>query len=166
MKLTTKGRYAVTAMLDIALHQDKGQVSLADIAGRQGISQSYLEQLSAKLRRADLLTSVRGSAGGYLLSRPAAKISVADIILATNESVDNTQCGGAENCHNGLPCLTHDLWADLNHTINDFLTEITLADLMKKPQVQKTARRQDHSMEMAKFPFITKKSYAAKEALR
>lgn len=142
MKLTTKGRYAVTAMLDLALHYDSGSVTLADIARRQGISLSYLEQLFAKLRRGGLVESVRGPGGGYNLSRPPGGISVAEIIIAINESIDATRCGGERNCQGDEPCLTHQLWEDLSMRIYDFLSGITLADLVKRPHVQEVAARQ------------------------
>jgi len=143
MKLTTKGRYAVTAMLDLALHFDKGAVTLADIARRQGISLSYLEQLFAKLRRSGLVDSVRGPGGGYNLAMPPSKITVAEIIVAINENIDATRCGGEKNCHADQTCLTHQLWEDLSARIHEFLTGITLADLVSKPQVQQVASRQE-----------------------
>jgi Rrf2 family iron-sulfur cluster assembly transcriptional regulator len=143
MKLTTKGRYAVTAMLDLALHYDKGAVTLADIARRQGISLSYLEQLFAKLRRSGLVDSVRGPGGGYNLAMTPAKITVAEIVVAINENIDATRCGGEKNCHGDQTCLTHQLWEDLSGRIFDFLSGITLADLVSKPQVQQVASRQE-----------------------
>ena len=143
MKLTTKGRYAVTAMLDLALHYDKGAVTLADIARRQGISLSYLEQLFAKLRRGGLVDSVRGPGGGYNLAMAPSKITVAEIVVAINENIDATRCGGERNCHGDETCLTHQLWEDLSTRIFDFLNSITLADLVSKPQVQQVASRQD-----------------------
>ncbi len=143
MKLTTKGRYAVTAMLDLALHFDKGAVTLADIARRQGISLSYLEQLFAKLRRSGLVDSVRGPGGGYNLAMPPSKITVAEIIVAINENIDATRCGGEKNCHGDQTCLTHQLWEDLSAQIHNFLSGITLADLVSKPQVQQVATRQE-----------------------
>ena len=121
MRLTTKGRYAVTAMLDLALHANQGPVSLADISARQEISLSYLEQLFAKLRRNDLVKSVRGPGGGYRLGAEAAEIVVAQIIDAVNESIDATSCGGEGNCQDGQICLTHHLWCDLSKQIHDFL---------------------------------------------
>lgn len=130
MRLTTKGRYAVTAMLDLAIHQGKGPIALADIAHRQGISLSYLEQLFAKLRRSALVSSVRGPGGGYNLARPAAEIHVAEVITAVDENVDTTRCGGAGNCHNDGPCLTHDLWMDLSRRIHDYLNHISLQQLV------------------------------------
>jgi Rrf2 family transcriptional regulator, iron-sulfur cluster assembly transcription factor len=143
MKLTTKGRYAVTAMLDLALRHDKGSVTLADIARRQGISLSYLEQLFAKLRRSGLVDSVRGPGGGYTLGRSPAQISVSHIIVAINEDIDATRCRGEKNCQGTEPCLTHQLWEDLSGRIDDFLKGITLADLVAKPHVQDVARRQE-----------------------
>ncbi|MFL6622449.1 MAG: Fe-S cluster assembly transcriptional regulator IscR [Sulfurifustaceae bacterium] len=143
MKLTTKGRYAVTAMLDLALHFGKGSVTLADIARRQGISLSYLEQLFAKLRRAHLVDSVRGPGGGYNLARNPGQISVAEIILAINENIDATRCGGERNCQGDEPCLTHQLWEDLSQRIYDFLKNITLADLVERPHVRQVAARQE-----------------------
>lgn len=142
MKLTTKGRYAVTAMLDLALHHEAGSVTLGDIARRQGISLSYLEQLFAKLRRSGLVDSVRGPGGGYNLSRPPEKITVAEIILSINENIDATRCGGERNCQGDEPCLTHQLWEDLSERIHDFLNGITLADLVARPHVQQVAARQ------------------------
>ena len=130
MRLTTKGRYAVTAMLDIALHHDQGPVSLADISQRQAISLSYLEQLFAKLRREQLVTSARGPGGRYRLARSGAEIFVAEIIDAVDESVDVTNCQGKGNCHQGETCLTHHLWEDLSGQIHDFLSQISLGDLM------------------------------------
>ena len=143
MKLTTKGRYAVTAMLDLALHYDKGAVTLADIARRQGISLSYLEQLFAKLRRGGLVDSVRGPGGGYNLAMAPSKITVAEIVVAINESIDATRCGGEKNCDGDQTCLTHQLWEDLSGRIYEFLNGITLADLVSKPHVQQVASRQE-----------------------
>lgn len=143
MKLTTKGRYAVTAMLDLALHYDKGSVTLADIARRQGISLSYLEQLFAKLRRSRLVESVRGPGGGYNLAKQPGEISVAQIILAINENIDATRCGGERNCQDDQPCLTHQLWEDLSGQIYQFLNGITLGDLVERPHVQQVASRQE-----------------------
>lgn len=130
MRLTTKGRYAVTAMLDLAMHQDAGPIALADIAHRQGISLSYLEQLFAKLRRHGLVSSVRGPGGGYNLARNAAEINVAEVIAAVDESVDTTRCGGAHNCQNDGPCLTHDLWQNLSDRIYEYLNGISLQQLV------------------------------------
>lgn len=132
MRLTTKGRYAVTAMLDLTIHQGHGPIALADIAHRQGISLSYLEQLFAKLRKCALVSSVRGPGGGYNLARPAAEINVAEVIIAVDESVDTTRCGGAHNCQNNGPCLTHDLWRDLSDRIYEHLNRITLQQLVDR----------------------------------
>ena len=149
MKLTTKGRYAVTAMLDLALRYDKGAVTLADIAKRQGISLSYLEQLFAKLRRSGLVDSVRGPGGGYNLAVEPSKISVAEIIVAINENIDATRCGGEKNCHGDETCLTHQLWEDLSTRIHEFLSGITLGDLVTKPHVQEVASRQEGRIHVA-----------------
>lgn len=142
MRLTTKGRYAVTAMLDLALHEGEGPVSLADISGRQEISLSYLEQLFARLRRSGLVDSVRGPGGGYNLALPPDKISVAEIIHCINENIDATRCGGDKNCHGDERCLTHFLWQSLSERIHDFLAGITLADLVAEPNVREVAERQ------------------------
>jgi Rrf2 family iron-sulfur cluster assembly transcriptional regulator len=142
MRLTTKGRYAVTAMLDLALNADKGPISLADISKRQEISLSYLEQLFSKLRQQELVGSVRGPGGGYRLSRDAEQISVAQIIDAVNESVDATNCGGAGNCQHGQVCLTHNLWCDLSDQIHSFLSSITLASLVARREVRAVSERQ------------------------
>ena len=130
MRLTTKGRFAVTAMIDLALHHGSGPVTLAEISGRQKISLSYLEQLFGKLRRHHLVESVRGPGGGYCLARDMGKVSVADIILAVDEPIDATQCGGKENCADDKRCMTHDLWATLNEKMYDYLSSVTLADLV------------------------------------
>ncbi|EDJ88892.1 Fe-S cluster assembly transcriptional regulator IscR [Haemophilus influenzae] len=140
MKLTSKGRYAVTAVLDIALNADGGPVSLADISERQHISLSYLEQLFAKLRKDGLVKSVRGPGGGYQLGLPSEQISVGMIIAAVNENIHVTKCLGRENCKNGVECLTHELWEDLSLRIESFLNEITLAELVNKRNV----KRQSH----------------------
>lgn len=146
MRLTTKGRYAVTAMLDLAIHYDLGAVTLADIAGRQGISLSYLEQLFARLRKQDLVRSTRGPGGGYRLAREPEGIRVAEIIVAINEQVDATRCGGDRNCDKEERCLTHYLWEDLSSRIHGFLNDITLGDLVNQPKVQEVASRQDSRM--------------------
>ncbi|HRH77808.1 MAG TPA: Fe-S cluster assembly transcriptional regulator IscR [Cellvibrionaceae bacterium] len=143
MRLTTKGRYAVTAMLDLALHANAGPVSLADISGRQEISLSYLEQLFAKLRQNQLVQSVRGPGGGYRLGRPQDEIFVAQIIDAVNESVDATHCGGQGNCQKGEVCLTHYLWSDLSDQIHQFLSGISLASLVARQDVRRVSLRQD-----------------------
>jgi Rrf2 family iron-sulfur cluster assembly transcriptional regulator len=143
MRLTTKGRYAVTAMLDLALHGGDKPVSLADISGRQDISLSYLEQLFAKLRRNDLVSSVRGPGGGYRLSRGGHDIYVAQIIDAVNEAVDATGCGGNSDCQQGEVCLTHHLWCDLSDQIHGFLSQISLSNLVERREVQHISARQN-----------------------
>ena len=143
MRLTAKGRYAVTAMLDLAVHRDAGPVSLADISRRQGISLSYLEQLFAKLRRQKLVKSVRGPGGGYLLTRATNDIYVAQIIDSVNENVDATRCAGRGDCQNGTTCLTHELWSDLSTQIYQFLSNIALASIIEKDTVKKIAVRQE-----------------------
>ncbi|SEC01982.1 Fe-S cluster assembly transcriptional regulator IscR [Pseudomonas anguilliseptica] len=156
MRLTTKGRYAVTAMLDLALHAQRGPVSLADISGRQGISLSYLEQLFAKLRRGNLVSSVRGPGGGYQLSRDMQGIQVAEVIDAVNESVDATRCQGQGDCHAGDTCLTHHLWCDLSQQIHEFLSGISLADLVTRREVQEVAQRQDQRRCNGRAPYLDK----------
>jgi len=136
MKLTTKGRFAVTAMLDLALQGADGPVTLAGISERQRISLSYLEQLFGKLRRRDLVESVRGPGGGYHLARDASKITVADIIRAVDEPIDSTQCGGRENCHDHQRCMTHELWEELNSTVAGFLSGVRLSDLVEKQRTK------------------------------
>ncbi|PCJ33542.1 MAG: Fe-S cluster assembly transcriptional regulator IscR [Moraxellaceae bacterium] len=143
MKLTTKGRYAVTAMLDLALHAGEKPISLADISERQGISISYLEQLFAKLRKNELVSSVRGPGGGYRLSRKGSEIFVAQVVDAVDESVDVTRCESQSNCQNGEPCLTHFLWEDLSQQLHDFLSNISLQSLVDRSEIRKVAERQD-----------------------
>jgi len=136
MKLTTKGRFAVTAMLDLALHGHDGPVTLAGISARQKISLSYLEQLFGKLRRRELVDSVRGPGGGYQLARDASKVSIADIISAVEEPLDSTQCGGRENCLENQRCMTHDLWEELNTTVYGFLSRVSLSQLVEKQRTR------------------------------
>jgi len=143
VRLTTKGRYAVTAMLDLAIHHGEGPITLADIAQRQGISLSYLEQLFSRLRKRQLVSSVRGPGGGYTLGRDASEISVAEVITAVDENVDTTRCGGAHNCQDNQKCLTHELWHDLSDRIHDYLSRISLDDLMQRREVQEIAQRQE-----------------------
>ncbi len=142
MRLTSKGRYAVTAMLDVALHSHNGPVPLADISERQGISLSYLEQLFSRLRKNDLVSSVRGPGGGYLLGKDADEIAVGAVITAVDESVDATKCLGKEDCQGGERCLTHVLWRDLSARISDFLNNITLAELVNNQEILVVADRQ------------------------
>ena len=133
MRLTTKGRYAVTAMLDLALHSSQGPVNLAEISMRQEISLPYLEQLFSKLRRASLVASVRGPGGGYELNR----------VQEALESLDTTKCKGRGDCQGGVTCLTHHLWTDLSQQIHGFLSGISLADLVSKTEVRQIAEGQD-----------------------
>ncbi|MBT7950599.1 MAG: Fe-S cluster assembly transcriptional regulator IscR [Gammaproteobacteria bacterium] len=144
MKLTTKGRYAVTAMLDLALHQGRGPINLSEISSRQGISLSYLEQLFSRLRKQGLVSSSRGPGGGYALGREADKISVSDVICAVDETVDATRCHGQKNCHGEDRCLTHDLWEELSQQITNFLSDISLASLVERGSVKKVSDRQEH----------------------
>ena len=132
MRLTTKGRFAVTAMLDLAMHSGRGPVALASISERQKISLSYLEQLFGKLRRGALVESVRGPGGGYNLARPTHLLSVADIIIAVEEPIDSRQCEGRENCAGDRRCMTHDLWTTLNIKMFEYLSSVTLAELVRR----------------------------------
>jgi Rrf2 family iron-sulfur cluster assembly transcriptional regulator len=136
MRLTTKGRFAVTAMIDMALRQHTGPVTLAGISQRQKISLSYLEQLFGKLRRHALVESTRGPGGGYTLARPMEEVTVADIIYAVDEPLDATQCGGRENCDNDQRCMTHDLWANLNRVMVDYLDSVSLRDLVEQQRAR------------------------------
>lgn len=143
MRLSTKGRYSVTAMLDLAIHDKAGPVTLADISQCQGISLSYLEQLFAKLRSNGLVKGVRGPGGGYRLAKPADEISVASIIKAVDESVDVTRCNGNGNCKDGEKCLTHDLWMSLSDRLHDFLDNITLAQFVDRPGIPELSMQRD-----------------------
>lgn len=152
MRLTTKGRFAVTAMIDLAMQHGTGPVTLSEISQRQKISLSYLEQLFAKLRRRRLVDSVRGPGGGYCLAKDMGEISVADIILAVDEPIDATQCGGKENCRDEQKCITHDLWAKLNDHILDYLRGVTLKQLVdgQKAKASGVAQVQDMRETLAK----------------
>lgn len=143
MRLTAKGRYAVTAMLDLAVHQGDGPISLADISRRQGISLSYLEQLFAKLRKRELVNSVRGPGGGYRLQREPNEIFVAEIVDSVDENVDATKCSGRADCQQGEMCLSHQLWAELSDEIHQFLSGIDLASIIEKREVKVIAERQE-----------------------
>jgi Rrf2 family iron-sulfur cluster assembly transcriptional regulator len=138
MRLTTKGRFAVTAMIDLAMRQHNGPVTLAGISQRQKISLSYLEQLFGKLRRHELVESTRGPGGGYTLARPMRDVSVADIIFAVDEPLDATSCGGKENCHDDGPCMTHELWTNLNKKMIEFLDGVTLQELVEQQRGRET----------------------------
>ena len=142
MRLTTKGRFAVTAMIDLGMRHQRGPTTLAGISERQRISLSYLEQLFGRLRRQGIVDSVRGPGGGYTLARPLEDISVAAIIRAVDEPIDATQCGGLGNCHDDRECMTHDLWTSLNTRIYDYLDSVTLGGLVSK-QLEKQAREEE-----------------------
>jgi Rrf2 family iron-sulfur cluster assembly transcriptional regulator len=158
MRLTTRGRYAVTAMLDLALHYERGPVSLAEIAQRQGISQSYLEQLFSRLRKNGLVGGTRGPGGGYRLGRPTDEISVADVIDAVDESVDATRCGGKQNCQGEHRCLTHDLWEDLSAQIRGFLGDLSLRQLVERRSVQVVRQWQDNASAERREELMTESS--------
>jgi len=143
VRLTTKGRYAVTAMLDLAFHSQTRPVTLTDIATRQTISLSYLEQLFARLRRAGMVIGVRGPGGGYKLSREPKDVNIADIIAAVDEQIDSTKCNGKGDCQNGKACLTHDLWLGLSEQIQTYLRGISLGELLERHSIQAVADRQD-----------------------
>jgi len=143
MRLSTKGRYAVTAMMDIALHEKQGPVTLAEISQCQGISLSYLEQLFSKLRKHGLVTGVRGPGGGYRLAKTADKISIADIIQSVDEKLDMTKCGGKGDCSNGEKCLTHQLWFDLSCRLYEFLSGIKLDQYVNRPEINELVKKQD-----------------------
>lgn len=146
MRLTTKGRFAVTAMVDLAMSQGRHPVTLAAISQRQKISLSYLEQLFGKLRRRALVDSVRGPGGGYRLAQDMTQISVADIILAVDETLDSTQCGGRENCRDENKCITHNLWANLNQHIFNYLGAVTLKQLVDEQKPRQNGVAQVHDM--------------------
>ncbi len=143
MRLSTKGRYAVTAMMDIALHEKQGPVTLAEISQCQGISLSYLEQLFSKLRKQGLVKGVRGPGGGYTLARPSGEISIADIIQSVDEKLDMTKCGGKGNCSKGEKCLTHQLWFDLSCNLYKFLSGIKLDQYVNRPDINELVIKQD-----------------------
>ncbi|MFP5406872.1 MAG: Fe-S cluster assembly transcriptional regulator IscR [Gammaproteobacteria bacterium] len=150
MRLTTKGRFAVTAMIDLAMRQHQGPVTLAGISQRQKISLSYLEQLFGKLRRHELVESTRGPGGGYTLARASSKITVADIIFAVDEPLDATQCGGKENCDNNGPCMTHELWASLNKRMIEFLDSVSLGDLVEQQKGRESRNQQPREISVLK----------------
>ncbi|OUR85543.1 [Fe-S]-binding protein [Methylophaga sp. 42_8_T64] len=141
MRLTTKGRYAVTAMLDLSLNFGLGAITLADISERQGISLSYLEQLFARLRKQGLVSSSRGPGGGYRLSRTAGEITVMDVISAVDEKVDSTQCNGKANCHGEEQCLSHELWQSLSDQIRNYLAGISLAQVVQQHEHSKNSEK-------------------------
>jgi Rrf2 family iron-sulfur cluster assembly transcriptional regulator len=149
MRLSTKGRYAVTAMLDLAIHHDEGPVTLADISENQGISLSYLEQLFARLKKQGLVTGTRGPGGGYRLSLPPTEISIARVIDAIGEGIDATLCEGKQDCQDGERCLTHELWQKLGAEIYNFLSGITLASFLERDRVNEVVRRQRNAVAVA-----------------
>lgn len=159
MRLTTKGRYAVTAMLDLAVHSQINPVTLTDIAARQTISLSYLEQLFARLRRANMVKGIRGPGGGYTLSGRPDEINIADIIAAVDEPIDATKCGGEANCQNEKACLTHDLWMGLSEQIRNYLKGISLAQLLEKHLVREASKSQEQDaqqvIEIHRHPELT-----------
>ncbi len=153
MKLSTKGRYAVTAMMDLAIHDREGPVTLAEISQSQGISLSYLEQLFAKLRRHKLVEGVRGPGGGYRLARLPQQITIAEIITAVDENVDVMRCKGKSDCQDGERCLTHELWEELSQRLYDFLNGITLDQFVDRPEIKEIASRQDEEARRMNFVF-------------
>ncbi len=132
MKLTTKSRYAVTAMLDIASHNTGSPISLPEISHRQNISLSYLEQLFSRLKKSGLVDSIKGPGGGYMLSKDANEIVISEVIQAVDEDLETTACNGKSNCHNNHQCISHNLWQDLGTEINNFLSDITLKQVIVK----------------------------------
>jgi Rrf2 family iron-sulfur cluster assembly transcriptional regulator len=151
MKLTTKGRYAVTALLDLAIHQQEGPITVSQLATRHGISPAYLERLAGQMRAKGLLKSIRGSKGGYILARNPEEITLADIINAVDEHIDTTLCKGKANCHEGGVCLTHHLWDELNHKISHFFQGITLSALAEQPQVVAIAKSKRQPMQLIRL---------------
>jgi len=149
MRLSTKGRYAVTAMLDLAIHHKEGVVTLADISAAQGISLPYLEQLFSRLRKNGLVEGIRGPGGGYRLSRSPQEITIADVIDAIGEGIDVTQCSGNENCQDGEQCLTHELWQQLGSRIHEFLGSVTLAGFLDREQVSEIVDRQQNRVRVS-----------------
>ena len=150
MRLTTKGRFAVTAMIDLAMRQHQGPVTLAGISQRQKISLSYLEQLFGKLRRHELVESTRGPGGGYTLARPAKNVTVADIIFAVDEPLDATQCAGKENCNDDGPCMTHELWSNLTKRMIDYLDSVTLGELVEQQKGRESRTSQPREISVLK----------------
>jgi len=130
MRLTTKGRYAVTAILDVALYECNGPVSVSDVAERQGLSPSYLEKLFSNLKKKGLVSGRKGPGGGYKLTESSHLITIANVIDAVNETVDATKCGGSKNCRGQGRCITHDLWAGLSNEIRNFLEGVSLSQLV------------------------------------
>ena len=163
MKLSTKGRYSVTAMLDLAIHDKAGPVTLGDISQCQGISLSYLEQLFSNLRKAGLVKGVRGPGGGYRLAQPATEISIAQIVRAVDEKVDVTSCDGEGDCQAGERCLTHELWTDLSNRLYKFLDGITLAQFVDRPGIPELSMERDKSI--GRFVLARKQAEAISRGL-
>ena len=163
MKLSTKGRYSVTAMLDLAIHDKAGPVTLGDISQCQGISLSYLEQLFSNLRKAGLVKGVRGPGGGYRLAKPSSEISIAQIVRAVDEKVDVTNCNGEGDCQDGERCLTHELWSDLSDRLYEFLDGITLAQFVDRPGIPELSMERDKSI--GRFVLARKQAEAISQGL-
>lgn len=163
MRLSTKGRYSVTAMLDLAIHDKAGPVTLGDISQCQGISLSYLEQLFSNLRKAGLVKGVRGPGGGYRLAKPATDISIADIISAVDENVDVTNCSGEGDCQGGERCLTHELWTDLSQRLYKFLDNISLAQFVDRPGIPELSMQRDKII--GRFVLARKQAEAISQGL-
>lgn len=163
MRLSTKGRYSVTAMLDLAIHDKAGPVTLADISQCQGISLSYLEQLFASLRKSGLVKGVRGPGGGYRLARPASKISIAEIICSVDENVDVTRCKGSGDCQDGEKCLTHELWTSLSDRLHEFLSGVTLAQFVERPGIPELSVQRDKMI--GRFVLAKKQAVAINKGL-
>lgn len=161
MKLSTKGRYAVTAMIDLAINSKSGPVTLADISICQDISLSYLEQLMSMLRKQELVKGMRGPGGGYVLARPAEQITIADIITAVDEKVDVTRCAGQEDCQGGDRCLTHELWTELSDQLYRFLDGITLAKYLNRQDVQDIIHRQERPLRAMDYNMSPSAPYAS-----
>lgn len=154
MHLTTKGRYAVTAMIDLAINQRNGPVTLKSISDNQGISLSYLEQLFSKMRKSELVTGTRGPGGGYVLAKDVDQISMADIVVAVDEPLDITQCDGAENCHDGKRCLSHDLWSELSVQLYRFLAGIRLGQLMRENRIARQRTDESSGAQFVNLPIL------------
>ena len=163
MRLTTKGRFAVTAILDLALNESEKPVTLADISERQSISLSYLEQLFSRMRREGIVKSTRGPGGGYHIARGYDEITVKSIIIAVDEEIDATQCNGKENCHEGKRCITHDLWAAINHKILDYLESLTLANLVEAQNIESKAIKMPEPVRVSE-PQVIKTEEKEKES--
>ena len=154
MRLTTKGRYAVTAMIDLSINQINGPVTLKSISDNQGISLSYLEQLFSKMRKSELVTGTRGPGGGYILAKDVDQISIADIVVAVDEPLDITECGGMQNCHEGKRCLTHGLWSELSDQLYEFLAGIRLGQLMRQSGIDQQGNAESGNTRFVDLPVL------------